>query len=106
MMPDPLDGKTVVVLGFARQGQALARWLPTVGAKVIVSDTRDLGDMADSLLDFLDADIQYALGGHPLELLDVADLICLSGGVSPEIPFCKTAIERHIPLSNDAQLFI
>src|SRR3954469_138604 len=106
MMPDPLDGKTVVVLGFARQGQALARWLPTVGAKVIVSDTRNLGDLADSLLDFLDSDITYALGGHPLELIDYADLLCLSGGVSPEIPICVAAIDRGIPLSNDAEIFL
>ncbi|MBL8164919.1 MAG: hypothetical protein JNJ61_23250, partial [Anaerolineae bacterium] len=37
---DKLFGKTVAVLGFARQGQALARWLPTIGAHVRVSDMR------------------------------------------------------------------
>ncbi len=106
MTTDPLDGKTVVVLGFGRQGQALARWLPTVGARVVVSDTRSFGDLADSLLDFLDTSITYALGGHPLELLDDCDLLCLSGGVSPTIPICEAAVERGIPLSNDAQLFM
>ena len=106
MTPDPLDGKTVVILGFARQGQALARWLPTVGAKVIVSDKRDFGDLADALLDFLTSDIQFALGGHPLELLDEADLLCLSGGVSPTLPICVAAAERGIPLTNDALLFM
>jgi UDP-N-acetylmuramoylalanine--D-glutamate ligase len=103
---DPLDGKTVVVLGFARQGQALARWLPTVGAQVIVSDTRDFGELAEAVLDFVDSPISYALGGHPVELLDEADLLCLSGGVSPTLPICVEAIERGIPLSNDAQLFL
>src|SRR5689334_12642137 len=106
MLPDPLDGKTAVVLGFARQGQALARWLPTVGANVIVSDKSSFGDLADAMLDFLDSDIQFALGGHPLELLDTADLVCISGGVSPQIPFCVEAVERGIPLNNDAQLFL
>ncbi len=106
MAPDPLSGKNVVILGFARQGQALARWLPTVGAKVIVSDTRDLGALADSLLDFLDSDITYALGGHPIELIDYADVLCLSGGVSPNLPICVAAVDRGIPLSNDAQLFM
>ncbi|MEP7289310.1 MAG: UDP-N-acetylmuramoyl-L-alanine--D-glutamate ligase [Chloroflexota bacterium] len=106
MTPDPLDGKTVVILGFARQGQALARWLPTVGAKVIVSDKRDFGDLADALLDFLTSDIQFALGGHPIELLDEADLLCLSGGVPPTLPICIAATERGIPLTNDAQLFM
>src|SRR5260221_1897815 len=106
MTTDPLNGKTAVILGFARQGQALARWLPTVGARVVVSDTRNFGDLADSLLDFLDTDVTYALGGHPLELLDSADVLCLSGGVSPELPICIAAVQRGIPLTNDAQLYL
>jgi UDP-N-acetylmuramoylalanine-D-glutamate ligase len=39
-MPDTLQGKRVLVLGFGRQGQALARWLPTRGASVVVNDSR------------------------------------------------------------------
>ncbi len=106
MLTDPLEGKNVVILGFARQGQALARWLPTVGAKVTVSDTRDFGELADFMLDFLDSPITYALGGHPVVLLEGTDLLCLSGGVSPTLPICIAAVEQGIPLSNDAQLFL
>src|SRR5215470_12783327 len=101
MSSDPLEGKTAVVSGFARQGQALARWLPTVGANVIVSDARNFGDLADALLDFLDAPIRFALGSHPLELLDEADLVCLSSGVDPTIPFVTTAVANEIPITND-----
>src|SRR5262249_61586945 len=96
--PDPPKEKTAVILGFARQGQALARWLPTVGAKVIVSDTRNLGDLADAILAFLGEPISFALGGHPLELLDDADVIFLSGGVSPTLPICEETGKRGIPL--------
>lgn len=103
---DPLDGKTAVILGFARQGQALARWLPSIGAKVIVSDVRNLGDLADAMLDFLGEPISFALGGHPLELLDEADVLFLSGGVAPTVQICVEALERGIPLSNDAQAFM
>src|SRR5512141_755849 len=106
MSIDPLSGKTVIVLGFARQGQALARWLPTVGANVIVSDSRDFGELADAVLDFLDVPVTYALGSHPLELLAEASLVCLSGGVSPTVPIVVEAVERGIPISNDAQLFL
>ncbi len=106
MSTDPLDGKTAVILGFARQGQALARWLPSVGAKVIVSDTQDFGDLADVLLDFLDAPIEYALGGHPLSLLDEADLLCVSGGVPLTIPIIQDALSRNITVTNDAALFL
>ncbi len=106
MSTDTLNDKTAVILGFARQGQALARWLPTVGAKVIVSDTRDFGALADTLLDYLDAPIQYALGGHPLSLLDEADLLCVSGGVPLTIQIIQEALERGITVTNDAQLFL
>ncbi len=106
MSNDPLQGKTALILGFARQGQALARWLPTVGASVIVSDKADLGDLADALLDFLSAPVRFALGGHPVELLDEADLLCVSGGVPLDLPIVQAALEREIPVTNDAQLFL
>jgi UDP-N-acetylmuramoylalanine--D-glutamate ligase len=51
-----------------------------------------------------DLHVRFVLGGHPLTLLDDADLLCLSGGVSPEAPIVQAATSRGIPLSNDAQL--
>ncbi|NJL95272.1 MAG: hypothetical protein HC915_16910, partial [Anaerolineae bacterium] len=101
-----LEGKHGVVLGFGRQGKALARWLPQHGAHVTISDQRDMGVLADDLLDFLDVPIQFALGSHPLELLDNADFVCLSGGVPTDLPFVVAAQERGIPLTNDAILFL
>src|SRR5579859_3141421 len=106
MSTDPLRGKRALVLGFARQGQALARWLPTVGAQVIVSDKADFGDLADALLDFLEAPIRFALGGHPVELLDEADVLCVSGGVPLDLPIVVAAHERDMTVTNDAQLFL
>lgn len=101
---DPLYGKKVAVLGFARQGKALARWLPTVGARVLVSDQRPPEKMASEIGAF--PDIEFILGGHPESLLDGVDLLCLSGGVSLDLPVVQEAIKRRIPLSNDAQLFL
>jgi UDP-N-acetylmuramoylalanine--D-glutamate ligase len=101
---DPLYGKKVAVLGFARQGKSLARWLPTVGASVLVSDQRPPEKMAAEISDF--PDIEFVLGGHPETLLDGVDLLCLSGGVSLDLPVVQAAIKRRIPLSNDAQLFL
>lgn len=106
METDPLTGKNVVILGFARQGQAVARWLASIEAQVTVSDQRKFGDLAEAMMDFFDAPIQYALGGHSLELLDDTDLIVLSGGVDPTIPFCVEARQRGIRLTNDAQMFL
>src|SRR5215475_5664695 len=101
---DRLFGKKVAVLGFARQGKALARWLPTVGAQVLVSDTRSASQLAGEAHDF--PEVEFVLGGHPDSLLDGVDLLCVSGGVPLDTPIVQEAIRRRIPISNDAQLFL
>ncbi len=101
---DPLFGRRVAVLGFARQGKALARWLPTVGASVVVSDTRTAEQLAGECAEF--PNVEFVLGGHPDSLLDGVDLLCLSGGVPLDLPIIEAAVMRRIPLSNDAELFM
>lgn len=104
MQNDPLYRKRVVVLGFGRQGRALARWLPTVGASVVVSDQGTPDEMNGNLSAF--GNVEFVFGGHPESLLDGADLVCISGGVPLELPIVQQAVERGIQLSNDAQLFL
>ncbi len=107
LSPEPLAGQHVVVLGMARQGRALGRWLPTIGARVTLSDMRGADALKDALAEFAGRDgVQVALGGHPLDLLDGCDVLCVSGGVSPDIPIVQEAQRRGIRVTNDAQLFI
>jgi UDP-N-acetylmuramoylalanine--D-glutamate ligase len=99
-------GTHVLILGVARQGLALARWLSVHGARVTLSDMRseaDLGVARESLAEYL---ITWALSGHPLELLDSTDVLCLSGGVPLTLPIVVEAVKRGIPLSNDSQIFM
>jgi UDP-N-acetylmuramoylalanine--D-glutamate ligase len=105
-MDEALNGKHVLVLGFGRQGKSLVRWLPKQGAKVTLSDRRNMGELADDLLDFLDEPVSFALGGHPLELLEGTDILCVSGGVPIDLPIVQAAIEHGIPVVNDAILFL
>jgi UDP-N-acetylmuramoylalanine--D-glutamate ligase len=105
-MSDQLAGKRVVVLGLARQGSALARWLCGIGARVTVSDLRPASELAAEMDMLLDLPITFALGSHPPNLLDEADLVCLSGGVPTDTPIAQEALERGILLSNDAQIFL
>ncbi len=107
-------GLRVVILGLARQGTATARFFLKQGARVTVSDQRPAEQLATTCADLTEyaathapggaAALHFALGGHPLTLLDAADLLCLSGGVSPAIPIVAAAVGRGIPLSNDGQL--
>jgi UDP-N-acetylmuramoylalanine--D-glutamate ligase len=100
------NGKHVVILGAARQGLALAHFLVQHGAQVTVTDQKDENDLIQVMKDFQGSGIEWVLGGHPLDLLDSADSVALSGGVSLEIPFVQEAQQRQIPLTNDSQIFL
>ncbi|MCY4466015.1 MAG: UDP-N-acetylmuramoyl-L-alanine--D-glutamate ligase [Chloroflexi bacterium] len=101
---DFLAGKRVVVFGFGRQGRALARWLPTIGANVVVTDRRSALELAVRRRDW--KGVRFYLGGHPEDALIGARLICVSGGVPLDLPLLAKAREHGIPFSNDAQLFL
>ena len=96
MMKD-WNGKHVLILGAARQGLALARWLSLHGAQVTLSDMRSADELRvvrESLAEF---QIDWALGGHPLELLDSTDVLCLSGGVPLTLPIVAEAVNEEFP---------
>ncbi len=101
---DSLAGKRVVVFGFGRQGQALARWLPTVGAEAAVTDSRSAKELDLRRRDF--PGVRFHLGGHREDVLIGARCICVSGGVPLDSPVLQLALDRGIPLTNDAQLFL
>jgi UDP-N-acetylmuramoylalanine--D-glutamate ligase len=99
-------GTRVLILGAARQGLALARWLSLHGARVTMSDMRGEEDLRVARESLAEYPIQWALGGHPLELLDSTDVLCLSGGIPLTLPIVAEAMKRGIPLANDSQIFM
>ena len=96
----------VVILGAARQGLALARWLAGHGATVTLSDQRSEAELAAERESLRGVPVEWALGGHPIELLDRADTLCLSGGVPTTLPIVQEALRRGIEISNDTQIFM
>jgi UDP-N-acetylmuramoylalanine--D-glutamate ligase len=96
----------VLILGAARQGIALARWLSRHGSNVTLSDSRTLDELASARASLADTNVKWAAGGHPLELLNNIDMLCLSGGVPLTLPIVQEAVKRGIPLSNDTQIFM
>lgn len=100
------NGKRVLVLGAARQGLALARWLSVHGARVTLSDMRGEEELLLAKQSLSEFGISWALGGHPLELLDSTDMLCLSGGIPLTLPIVAESISRGIPHSNDSQIFM
>ncbi len=102
------QGQKVVIIGAARQGLALARFLSGRGARVVLTDKRSAGELAEARqsLDDLGSAVEWECGGHPFHLLDQADCVCPSGGVPLTLPFVEEALRRGIPLSNDSQIFL
>ena len=101
-----LANQRIVVLGLARQGIALARFLAEQGAQVTVSDVKTADQLAAAIRSLDGLSIKYVLGGHPAELLDGCDRLCLSGGVPVDLPIVVEAQKRGIELANDAQVFV
>ena len=100
------NGKRVLILGAARQGLALARWLSLHGAHVTLNDMRSTDELRVARESLAEYKIDWVLGEHPLELLDSTDVLCLSGGVPLTRPIVAEAVKRGIPLSNDSQIFM
>jgi UDP-N-acetylmuramoylalanine--D-glutamate ligase len=100
------ENSRVVVLGFARQGKALARFLTGEGARVVLSDIKTEDELGAAMEELVELELTYVLGEHPLELLEDTHALFLSGGVPSDLPIVLEARARGIPVLNDAQLFL
>jgi UDP-N-acetylmuramoylalanine--D-glutamate ligase len=96
----------VLIIGAARQGMALARYLVSHGARVVLTDRQQPDELVEERRELSDCDIEWVLGSHPINLLDECDLVCPSGGVPLTIPLVIEARARGIPFSNDSQIFL
>ena len=105
MMTD-WNKKRVLVIGAARQGLALARFLCSRGAKVILNDKRTAEQMKSEKQLLSGLEVEWVLGEHPLSLLSRVDMVCLSGGVPLTLPIVVEAQKRNLPISNDSQIFM
>jgi UDP-N-acetylmuramoylalanine--D-glutamate ligase len=98
-------GQKILIIGAARQGLALARYLAAQGALVTLNDQRPLSQLSSAMEALQKVPLRWEAGGHPLSLLDHTDLVCVSGGVPLTLPIIAETIRRGIPLTNDSQIF-
>ncbi|MGD8632173.1 MAG: UDP-N-acetylmuramoyl-L-alanine--D-glutamate ligase [Anaerolineales bacterium] len=99
-------GRRAAVLGLARQGKALARFLESHGAEVVLSDIKPASELQSELEELEDLSLKYALGGHPETILEGTDTLFLSGGVPADLEIVDKARKAGIAIANDAQLFL
>jgi len=99
-----LRGLRAAIIGAAREGIALARFLAAQGARVTLSDAKSAETLGDALGELEGLPIELALGGHPDSLLDV-DVLFLSPGVPLEAPLVREARRRGLAISSEPRLF-
>ncbi len=98
--------KTVVVLGAARQGLALAKYAAHHGAAVIITDKKPYDQLENARESMGDISVEWVCGDHPVSLLERADMVLVTGGADLRIPFLQAAREKNIPILNDAAIFL
>jgi UDP-N-acetylmuramoylalanine--D-glutamate ligase len=104
-LDEDFRGKKVLVIGAARQGTALARFLSTQGHRSSSMMAKPPEQLAEIAAQMAELPVQICFGEHPLTLLENCDLVCVSGGVPLTLPIILEAQKRAIPLSNDSQSF-
>jgi UDP-N-acetylmuramoylalanine--D-glutamate ligase len=100
------SGMRVIIIGAARQGIALARYLIRQNANVVINDRLPIDQLGEAQKALAGEQITWIAGGHPLSLLEDADLLCISGGVPFDLPIVRDAQDRGIAVSNDSQIFL
>ena len=97
--PMPLVGRRVLVLGLGDTGLSLARWIEREGGKVRMADSRRdpprRADFAGEL----------HTGHFSMGLLDGADAVCVSPGLSLDEEIIRQAIVQGLPVFGDIELF-
>ena len=93
-----IQGKRITVVGAGVSGRALAELAAKLGAKVFVSDAKELPEETKKL--FESAGIDYECGGNTERALE-ADEVVVSSGISPKAPIVAEAIKRGMRVTGE-----
>jgi UDP-N-acetylmuramoylalanine--D-glutamate ligase len=93
-----------LVIGLAREGLDLSKFLVQHGASVRVTDRKSEQDLKEAA-EQLGGEVELRLGGHSIEDLDDVDVVYASPGVAPEHELLQAARHRGIRISSLIELF-
>jgi UDP-N-acetylmuramoylalanine--D-glutamate ligase len=100
-----LDGAAVTVLGFARSGIALARFLADAGARVTVYDGRPPDELTGSIAALEGRSVTLALGPEvdPAVTWTDAALVTTSPSINPDYPTTEPRLRSALGALVDAR---
>jgi UDP-N-acetylmuramoylalanine--D-glutamate ligase len=94
--PPRLQGARVVIVGAARSGLALARFLRGRGALVVLTDAKPENGLPPEVAALGREGVVLELGGHDAESFRKADLVAVSPGVPLAIPPLQAARDAGV----------
>jgi UDP-N-acetylmuramoylalanine--D-glutamate ligase len=99
-----LKDKKILVVGLAKTGVAVTRFLAQAGALVTVTDMREEEALADVLAELSGLDITYELGRHVPYSFLMADLVVVSPGVPMDIKPLEMARSQKRRVVSEVEL--
>jgi len=99
-----LDGKKVLVVGLARTGIGVARFLAGQRAQVIGTDIQSADELGPYLSEITGLNVGTELGEHRIETFLNSDLIVVSPGVPLGIEPIAAAREKGIEVISEIEL--
>jgi len=99
-----LENKKILVVGLARTGLSVARFLKDQGAQVTATDLREKDELGPYAQEALTMGICLKLGAHKVEDFTESDLIVVSPGVSDTIAPLEAARRAGISVIGEVEL--
>src|SRR5688572_2792175 len=93
-------GRNVTVVGLGIEGEDLARYFASAGARVTVSASQPSSALRKRIESLSGLDIDLRLGGNEPSHIEGADLVAVSQGVPQGIPMLRAARDRGIPIES------
>jgi UDP-N-acetylmuramoylalanine--D-glutamate ligase len=99
-----LNHQNILIVGLARTGAAVARFLIHRGADVTVTDSADESRLGPIVSDMRRLGVRLELGKHPSVSFQNADRIVLSPGVPHTLPEVQAARAAGVPVMGEIEL--
>lgn len=105
---DDFAGKRVTVAGLGRFGGgiAVARWLVSKGASVLVTDRDPVEKLVESVQQLDGLPIEFVLGEHRESDFTSCDLLVVNPAIKPSNPYLVAAQNARVPITTEMNLFV
>ena len=99
-----LKNRKALVVGIAKSGIAVAKFLLQKGTRVVLTDQKSLAELADTLSELPTGSVEVIAGEYPLVNAGDFDLLVVSPGVPLGMPLIQRAFLLGIPVLSELEL--